>query len=108
MPQDEMVVVAGDMKGHVRNSNLGYNRIYGSVGYGCRNADGSRILEFADGLNLVICNTLFMKHKAKLVNKTREYTILEDGHVVFVVEVLVETQYSVLSARNGCTGSVVV
>jgi len=39
---------------------------------------------------------------------TREYTILEDGHVVFVVEVLVETQYSVLSVRNECTGSVVV
>jgi len=32
-----------------------------------RNADGSRILEFADGLNLVICNSLFMKQEAKLV-----------------------------------------
>ena len=31
------------------------------------NADGSRILEFADGLNLVICNTLFTKQEAKLV-----------------------------------------
>jgi len=31
------------------------------------------------------------------------YRILEDGHVVFVVEVLVETRYSVLTARNGCT-----
>ena len=29
--------------------------------------DGSRILEFADGLNLVICNTLFTKQEAKLV-----------------------------------------
>jgi len=38
----------------------------------------------------------------------REYTILEDGHVVFVVEVLAETQYSVLSVRNGCTVSAVV
>ena len=28
--------------------------------FGDRNADGCRILEFADGLNLVICNTLFM------------------------------------------------
>ena len=26
-----------------------------------------RILEFADGLNLVICNTLFTKQEAKLV-----------------------------------------
>ena len=30
-------------------------------GYGSRNTDGSRILEFADGLNLVIRNTLFTK-----------------------------------------------
>ena len=30
-------------------------------------ADGSRILEFAHGLNLVICNTLFTKQEDKLV-----------------------------------------
>jgi len=31
---------------------------HGGYGYGVRNADGSRILEFAHGLKLVICNTL--------------------------------------------------
>ena len=36
-------------------------------GYGSRNTDGSRILEFADGLNFVICNTLFTKQEAKSV-----------------------------------------
>ena len=52
----------------------------------------------------------------KNVNKTKvmisgeshkgvQYTVLEDGHMVLVVEVLVETQYSVLSIRNGkCSG----
>ena len=39
----------------------------GGFGYGSRNTGGSRILEFADGLNLVICNTLFTKQEAKLV-----------------------------------------
>jgi len=53
-----MVVVAGDMNGHVGNSNVGYSGIHGRFGYGCRSADGSRILQFADGLNLVICDTL--------------------------------------------------
>jgi len=38
----------------------------------------------------------------------KEYTILEGSHVVFVVEVLEETQYSVLSVRNGFTGSLVL
>ena len=67
IPQNEMVVFAGDMNGHVGSSNAGYDWTYGGFGYGSKNADGSRILEFADGLNLVICNTLFTKQEAKLV-----------------------------------------
>jgi len=62
--QNEMVVFAGDMNGHVGSSNVGYDGTHGGFGYGSRNADGSRILEFADGLN---CNTSFMKQEAKLV-----------------------------------------
>ena len=63
----EMVVFAGDMNGHVGSSNVGYDGTHGGFGYGSRNADGSRILEFADGLNLVICNTQFTKQEVKLV-----------------------------------------
>jgi len=55
------------MNGHIRSSNVGYDGTHGGFGYGSRNADGSRILEFADGLNLVICYTLFTKQEAKLV-----------------------------------------
>jgi len=64
MPQNEMVVLAGDMNGHVGSSNVGYDGPHGGFGYGDRNADGSRILEFADWLNLVIRNTLFMKQES--------------------------------------------
>jgi len=35
--------------------------------YGARNADSSRIVEFADRLNLVIYNTLFVKQESQLV-----------------------------------------
>jgi len=62
IPQNEMVVLAGDINGHA-----GYDGMHGGFGYGDRNADGSSILEFADGLNLVICNALFMKQESKLV-----------------------------------------
>ena len=55
------MVFAGDMNEHVGSNNAGYDGIHGGFGYGSRNADGSRILEFSDGLNPVICNTLFMK-----------------------------------------------
>ena len=57
MPQNGMVVLAGDMNGRVRSSNVGYHGTHDSFGSGDRNADGSRILQFADRLNLVICNT---------------------------------------------------
>jgi len=66
-PQNEMVVLADDMNGHVGSSNVGYDGMHGGFGYGDRNADGSRTLDFADGLNLVICNTLFMKQESQLV-----------------------------------------
>ena len=65
--QNEMVVFAGDMNGHIGSSNVGYDGTHSGFGYGSRNTDGSRILEFADGLNLVIYNTLFTKQETKLV-----------------------------------------
>ena len=70
-PENEMVVFAGDMNGHVGSSNVGYDGTHGGFGCGSSNADGSRILEFADGLKLVICNTLFTKQEAKLVTVVR-------------------------------------
>jgi len=41
-----MVVFAEDMNRHIGSNNVGYV----VFGYGSRNADGSGILEFADGL----------------------------------------------------------
>ena len=52
---------------YLGSSNVGYDGTHGGFGYGSGNADGSRLLEFADGLNLVICNTLFTKQEARLV-----------------------------------------
>jgi len=55
LSQGMMAVAAGD---------LGHSGTLGRCGYGSRNANGARILEFADRLNLVICNT----QEAKLVS----------------------------------------
>ena len=60
-------MLVGDMNGHVGSNSVGYEEMHGGYGFLDRNADGCRILEFADGLNLVICNTLFMKQESKLV-----------------------------------------
>ena len=66
IPRDEMVVIAGDMNGHVGSSNVGYNGIHGGFGYGARNANGFRILELADGLNLVIWMSQSVNDKSSL------------------------------------------
>jgi len=50
IPQNEMVVLAGDMNVHVGISNVAYDGMHGGFGYGDRNPDGSMILEFAHGL----------------------------------------------------------
>ena len=64
IPQNEMAVLAGDMNGHVGSDNVGYDATHGCYGFGSRNADGSRISEFADGINLVMCNNKYIVHKA--------------------------------------------
>jgi len=46
-------------------SNVSYDGTHGGFGYGCRNTNDSRILEFVGGLNLVICSTLKTKRKTK-------------------------------------------
>ena len=37
--------------------NTGYADVHSGFDYGIRNTDRSRILEFADSLGLIICNT---------------------------------------------------
>ena len=55
--------------------------------------DGSRILEFADGLNLVICNTLFTKQEGKLVTYVA-------GPVKITVDYIMVRQVDKAKVRN--------
>jgi len=78
------------------SNNVGYDGTHGGNGFGARNADGSRILEFADGLNLVICNTLFIKQESKLVTyvagsakSTVNYIMVRQGDKVKICNVKV-------------------
>jgi len=63
--QNEMAILAGDINGHVGSSNVAMIG-HGGFQYGDRNANGSRILNCADRLNLVICNTMFMKQESQM------------------------------------------
>jgi len=86
-------VLAGDMNGHVGSSNVGYDGKHGGFGYGDRNADGSRILEFADGLNLVVCNTLFVKQESQLMTYAA-------GPVKSTVDYIIVRQEDKAKVRN--------
>ena len=41
--------------------------VHGGFGYGKRNAEGERLLDFADAHHMVICNTLFKKRDSHLI-----------------------------------------
>ena len=67
IPQDEAIILGGDLNGHVGRDPGGFDGVHGGQGYGVRNVEGERILEFGDALELVVCNTFFKKDKAKLI-----------------------------------------
>ena len=51
------------MNGHVGRDVDGY----GGMGFGTKNAEGERILEFGDAAGMVVCNTFFRKEDSKLI-----------------------------------------
>ena len=48
---------------HIAREAVGYKGVHGGYGYGQRNADGDRILEFTAANDLVIKNNFFDKRK---------------------------------------------
>jgi len=73
--------------------NVGYDGTHGGFGYGDRNADGSMILEFADRLNLDICNTLFMNQEYQLVTYAA-------GPIKSMVDYIIVQQEDKAKVRN--------
>ena len=67
---NDMVVIAGDLNGHVGKASNGYEGIHGGFGYGSRNVEGERILEFGAALDMAVCNTCFEKRDSHLCTYT--------------------------------------
>ena len=95
--EKEVIILGGDMNGYVGKTTAGYEDVHGGFGYGIRNAEGERILEFGLALDMVVCNTLFNKHSNRLITyssggvntqidymlmKTRDKKILKDVKVI--------------------------
>ncbi|VDO99439.1 unnamed protein product [Heligmosomoides polygyrus] len=67
VPTKDVIIVAGDLNGHVGATKDGYS-CHGGFGHGSRNADGGRILEYAESHNLTIVNTVFRKRDSHLIS----------------------------------------
>jgi hypothetical protein len=61
VPTGDIVILGGDLNGHVGISPNGFDQVHGGHGYGERNDDGTRILEFAESHELCLLNTCFRK-----------------------------------------------
>lgn len=65
-PNDK-VYACGDWNGHVGSKADGYEGVHGGEGFGKRNTEGERVLDFAVANNMVVNNTFFRKRQSHLI-----------------------------------------
>ncbi|ESO00275.1 hypothetical protein HELRODRAFT_192637 [Helobdella robusta] len=61
LPKSETILIGGDLNGHVGEKTDGLDNVHGGFGYGERNEDGNRMLEFAESHGFCLLNTYFRK-----------------------------------------------
>ena len=64
---EEMVVLGGDLNGHVGRESDGYEGVHGGFGHGLRNMEGETILEFGDAMDIIVCGMQFKEDDNKIV-----------------------------------------
>ena len=83
---NQEVILGGDMNGHVGQVANGFHEAHGNFGYGTRNAEGERILEFAEAMGYVVTSTLFKKRQSHMVT-------YESGNKTAVDMILIKRQH---------------
>ncbi|CAG9568035.1 unnamed protein product [Danaus chrysippus] len=67
IPAAEVIIVGGDLNGHVGRAADTYERVHGGFGYGRRNAEGETILRTCIASDLAVVNTFFQKTSQHLI-----------------------------------------
>ena len=76
MSAAETLVICDNFNGHLGIVANGYEGVHGGHGYGLRNTEGKRILEFAVAHDLVVGNKHFHKKDNHLITAiTRVVTV---------------------------------
>ncbi|KAK6757114.1 hypothetical protein RB195_015125 [Necator americanus] len=70
LKSEEVLLIGGDFNGHIGSRKDGFESCHGGYGYGARNDDGLRILEYAVASDLIIANTQYRKRKSHLITYT--------------------------------------
>ena len=63
----ELLIVCGDLNGHVGKESEGFKEVHGGHGYGNRNREGRSIPEMAQRRELVVCNTWYRKKEEHII-----------------------------------------
>ena len=59
VPKHDILIVMGDLNAKVGDKNEGYENIIGKHGFGARNENGERLVDFCGLNNLVVTGTIF-------------------------------------------------
>ena len=65
--EGELLIVCGDLNGHVGKESEGFEEVHGGHRYGNRNREGRSILEMAQRRELVVCNTWYRKKGEQII-----------------------------------------
>ena len=101
---NETILGFGDFNGHVGKRADGFEGVHGGNGFGERNLEGRRLLEFCDEKELCVANTWFKKRDQTKVtfrsgeNETEiDYIIVGKGNGRYLKDVKYLQQYSMVS-----------
>ena len=74
--------VCGDFNGHIGRESSVYDGVHGGFGYGERNIEVERILEFSIANDFVICNSFFQKRNGHQVTYQSSGTSTQVGFIL--------------------------
>ena len=71
IPEGKKFIIGADLNAHSGEVGEGYRRIHGGKGYGKRNAEGQKVLDSLEGLDMAVVNIFFKKReKQKITYKS--------------------------------------